>query len=185
MLAPASSEVRHGSILRLQGGYSARLAAAECRLLSDELRALERRAVQLVRALHEHPGRWASPAGPAAGRPGGDRRALRGVTRCTPGIPASAGTVFGPGEGSDEVPALSVDARASLAVHPDGPAIGRELARQTEGRSVTVCYRKADRAVDRVVDREPGAHCAPGAFGNACAAVCAGSEPRAVWPCPS
>jgi hypothetical protein len=30
--------------------------------------------------------------------------------------------------------------------------------------AVTLCYRKAGQAVDRVVDREPFARCAPGAF---------------------
>jgi hypothetical protein len=37
-----------------------------------------------------------------------------------------------------------------------------------------------DPAVDRVVDRESGAPCAPRAFRDTCAAISAGSVPRAV-----
>jgi hypothetical protein len=46
---------------------------------------------------------------------------------------------------------------------------------------VTLCYRKGYWAVDRIVDRESGARCAPRAFRDATAAICAGSAPRAGW----
>jgi hypothetical protein len=45
---------------------------------------------------------------------------------------------------------------------------------------VALCYRGQAGAVDRVVDRESGTFCAPGAFRDACAAICAGSEPGAL-----
>ena len=49
-------------------------------------------------------------------------------------------------------------------------------------RPVTLCYQKSSRAVDRIVDRESVARCAPGAFRGRCAAICAGSAPGAVSP---
>jgi len=39
---------------------------------------------------------------------------------------------------------------------------------------------RAGDALNRVVDRESGTSCAPGAFRDACAAICAGSEPGAL-----
>lgn len=56
-----------------------RLAAAECHLLVQEIRALERRATQLISDLEGSPARLAFPAGPAAGGPGEGPPARRGA----------------------------------------------------------------------------------------------------------
>jgi hypothetical protein len=45
---------------------------------------------------------------------------------------------------------------------------------------VTLCYRKASRVVDRVVDRESLARCAASAFRDKSAAISAGSVPGAA-----
>jgi hypothetical protein len=77
---------------------------------------------------------------------------------------------------------LPIMPRPSYAVGQKGAAGGRvnvQEVRALVGARVTVCYLGDDSVVDRVVDREPRALRAPGAFRGRCAAIGAGGEPGA------